>query len=70
MSEESPTYHQPAVPDVESILNDPSASFWLKDALRSALQRDPVDAARDAEVLAAVLTNRPGAVLHSPLRTE
>jgi hypothetical protein len=37
------------------ILNDPAASFWLKDALRSALERDPVDAVADAETLAAAL---------------
>ncbi len=37
------------------ILNDPAVSFWLKDALRSALERDPVDAARDADNLAASL---------------
>jgi hypothetical protein len=62
MSEERPIYHQPAAPDVDAILNDPSASLWLKDALRSALQRDPVDAARDAERLAVVLTSRCAAV--------
>lgn len=40
------------------ILADPSASFWIKDALRSALPRDPVDAANDAQVLAQVLEAR------------
>lgn len=58
MSEQRPIYHQPTAPDVDAILNDPSASFWLKDALRTALQRDPVDAAHDAELLAAVLASR------------
>ncbi len=65
MSEQSPTYYQPASPDVDAILNDPSASFWLKDALRSALQRDPVDAVRDAELLAVVLANRSAAALRA-----
>ncbi len=37
------------------ILNDPAASYWLKDALGSALKRDPVDAANDADNLAAAL---------------
>lgn len=37
------------------ILADPTASYWLKDALRSAMARDPVDAANDAEFLSAVL---------------
>ena len=36
--------------EIEQVLGDPAASFWLKDALRSALDRDPVDAANDAEV--------------------
>lgn len=58
MSEQSPVYHQPSAPDVDAILTSPSASFWLKDALKAALQRDPVDAANDAESLAAVLVNR------------
>jgi hypothetical protein len=40
------------------ILADPSASFWIKDALRAALPRDPVDAANDAQVLAQVLDAR------------
>ncbi len=42
----------------EEILDDPSASDWLKDALRSALERDPVDALNDALVLAATLEGR------------
>ncbi len=33
------------LPTIEEVLRDPSASFWLKAALRSALARDPVDAA-------------------------
>lgn len=44
-----------AVPTPVQILNDASASFWLKDALRSALRRDAVDAANEACVLARVL---------------
>jgi len=43
---------------LNAILNDPSASYWLKDSLRSALRRDIVDAANDAEVLAEVLADR------------
>ena len=41
-----------------AILADPAASRWLRDALRSALVRDPVDAANEAEVLARVLADR------------
>jgi hypothetical protein len=46
------------LPTIEEVLRDPSASFWLKAALRSALARNPVDAANDAEVLALLLDRR------------
>lgn len=59
MSEQSPVYHVTAAgPDAQEILASPSASFWLKEALQAALQRDPVDAANDAELLASVLAKR------------
>jgi len=44
-----------SLPTIAEVLQDPAASFWLKDALHSALGRDPVDAANDAEVLAKLL---------------
>jgi hypothetical protein len=50
-------------PEGEEILDDPSASDWLKGALRSALERDPVDALNDALVLAATLEERLRAAL-------
>lgn len=40
------------------IAKDPGASTWLKTTLALALQRDPVDAANDAQVLYAVLNSR------------
>jgi hypothetical protein len=46
------------VPSIDQVLADPAASSWIKQSLRSALSRDPVDAANDAEVLACVLDNR------------
>jgi hypothetical protein len=49
---------QSEVPTVEELLRDPSTSFWLRNALTSALLRDPVDAANDAEILARVLDSR------------
>lgn len=59
MSEQSPTYHATAAtPDMQEILTSPGTSFWLKEALQAALQRDPVDAANDAELLALVLASR------------
>jgi hypothetical protein len=47
----------------EQLLADPSASTWLKTALAAALERDPVDAANDAEVLSAVLGHRADAAV-------
>ena len=48
-----------AMPDasltVQDILADQAASAWLRSALQSALERDPVDALNDALVLAAAL---------------
>lgn len=40
---------------IRKTLADPCASDWLKQALRTALDRDPVDAANDAEALASML---------------
>lgn len=44
--------------EIEQVLADPAASFWLKACLRSALDRDPVDAANDADLLAQLLDRR------------
>jgi len=49
--------------ETEEILGDPSASDWLKGALRGALERDPVDGLNDALLLAATLEARLRAVL-------
>jgi hypothetical protein len=43
------------LPTVAAVLADPAASHWLKQALSSALTRDPVDAVNDAEVLVRLL---------------
>jgi hypothetical protein len=43
------------LPGIDEVLADPAASHWLKTALRSALHRDPVDAANDSEILARLL---------------
>ena len=48
----------PAPAEVSDILQDPSASDWLKGALRTALERDPVDALNDALALAGVLEEK------------
>jgi len=39
-------------------LKSPSTSYWLRDALAAALQRDALDAVRDAEYLAELLRAR------------
>jgi hypothetical protein len=52
------TGHVRPVCRIDEVMDDFAASFWLKDALRSALERDPVDAANDAEVLARLLSTR------------
>lgn len=38
-----------------AILSDPAASYWLKDAVRAALDRDVCDALNDAEALAVAV---------------
>ena len=50
-------------PTVEDVMRDESASDWLKAALRTALERDPVDALNDALALAAALEGRLRSVL-------
>lgn len=52
--------------DIEAVLADPDRSPWLDSALRTALARDPVDAAADAALLLAVLDRR----LAESLRAE
>lgn len=42
----------------ERLLNDRASSSWLRSGLASALRRDPVDSANDAELLLAVLLAR------------
>ncbi|WP_197277157.1 hypothetical protein [Sphingomonas profundi] len=51
------------------ILADPATSYWLRDAIVSAIERDPFDAERDALVLAGLLTKRLDALVarHFPL---
>jgi hypothetical protein len=56
------TQHE--LPTIEEVLRDPAASFWLKSALRSALARDPVDAANDADTLVRLLDRRCRSILN------
>jgi hypothetical protein len=43
---------------LERVVDDFAMSFWLKHALDGALERDPVDAVNDAEILLRVLRDR------------
>lgn len=56
------------LPPIPEILADPAASSWLKNALREALLRDPVDAANDAQVLAKLLDWRCREILNALTR--
>lgn len=40
---------------IMTTLENPATTYWLCDAIKTALQRDPVDALRDAEELAYLL---------------
>ena len=53
----------PTDDEIKRLVEDPSISFWLRDALLSALNRDPVDAANDAGLLAMVLDKRAATLL-------
>ena len=48
----------PSDDEIRQILNGPGTSYWLKYALTTALDRDPVDAVNDAELLAMILGHR------------
>ncbi|MHB8699239.1 MAG: hypothetical protein ACYC9J_14645 [Sulfuricaulis sp.] len=51
----------------EDILQREDMSYWLKHALKTAMQRDPVDAVNDADLLAEVLRRRTDAILRGDL---
>jgi hypothetical protein len=46
------------LPTVDAVLEDPASSFWLRASIRTAVERDPVDALNDALLLAALLEGR------------
>lgn len=51
---------------IDDVLNDPTISDWLKWALRSALNRDPLDVTNDAEILFLILSTRLGELFAEP----
>ena len=44
--------------NLNEILEDPGISYWLKDAIKTAYERDPVDALHDARRLLKMLAER------------
>lgn len=48
----------PPFPSSVQLMREPCVSFWLKKALESSLDRDPVDAIADVEQLLSVLQAR------------
>lgn len=48
---------------VEDVLTSPYTSHWLKAVLITALDRDPIDALHDVDVLASVLCRHVDALL-------
>ena len=48
----------PSDDEIRLMLKDTSLSTWLVNALNTALERDPVDAANDAWLLSIILDKR------------
>jgi hypothetical protein len=44
--------------EILAVMADPGSSYWLTQALTTALDRDAFDAERDALLLARLLTQR------------
>lgn len=44
--------------EIKDLIGSPDASFWLKQSLQSALSRDYIDAANDADLLRDLLDRR------------
>ncbi len=42
----------------QALAHDPATSYWLREQLEATKKRDPIDALRDAQTLAAVLKSR------------
>lgn len=53
---------------MRAILDDPCASNWLKDAIRTLAQRDPLDASADVEWLLRVVHAREFEAIATPPR--
>lgn len=60
-----PVHHEiimDRIPTLNEITDDHATSYWLFDAVRDSLDRDPIDALHDAEVLTMILAKRVNAL--------
>lgn len=48
---------------IQQVIDSPSTSYWLKNAFRTLLERDALDATRDAEALAELMGERLNEIL-------
>lgn len=59
-----PTWREARIQEqINKVIEDPAVHFWLRDALVTALTKDPVDALNDAEYLYLLLKERWQAIL-------
>ncbi len=52
---------------IAAVVASVGTSYWLRDALRAAVARDPVDAVDDAETLLALLQPWAGAIIDAEM---
>lgn len=67
MSEPSGDELQEAERRIEWVLAHPGMSPWVKDALQTALDRDPIDILNELEMLRVLLTPRTDAMVRRRL---
>jgi hypothetical protein len=44
--------------EIKNLLLSSTTSWWLRETLKTALIRNPIDVAKDAEILASILGKR------------
>lgn len=52
-----------SIEKIQQVIDSPCTSYWLKAALRALLERDALDATRDAELLAELMAARLNEIL-------
>lgn len=53
--------------EAQFLMAQPDTSRWLKNSLKTALDRDPVDAFHDAQVLCRIMSTNAAEVLEQAL---